>query len=288
MRGRRHVVLTALVACVAVGVQGAQAAHAQPSGASAATVVLSGPRTDLRALVAYRYTVAISPRWTHRQARLTITAPAAHYLLTRLVNLRAHRPLTVRFTLRYPSSKPSRITVALSLPGGHGSGGRRVLTRAYPVAFSGMGESAPPASSGSGSAVAPARPPGVYLEQGPSCPLSDVVLEAHYECTVAIVNGGTAYRDVTLGYDIPSTTIVKELAIPMLAANGEVKEAIPVVYGKDPVGDEQLSTEAIFLGVSYGTGFIKPTLFHAKYGVSLAPNCGPVAYYFGVPQYECR
>jgi hypothetical protein len=165
-------------------------------------------------------------------------------------------------------------------------GSRTVFRRKYAVTLGGTRTSTPPASSVSGSAVAPARPPGVYLEQSPSCPQTNVMLEVHYECTIAIVNGGTAYRHVTLGYDIPSAGLDKEVAMPMLAANGEVRETIPVVYGKYAVGDGELSTNAIILAVEHGTGFMKPLLFRQAYGVSLAANCVPVTN-FGVTQVEC-
>jgi hypothetical protein len=237
-------------------------AAAVPCGGAS---TLAGPRVALRLGTAYSYALTVTSTWPEDHVQVVMTAPAAHFRRVFPVNLQSGKTLWLgNMTLRYtaPSQVSRGITVAVELPAAHGRAGRQLLSRTYGLA---LASAAPPGLP---------RPPGVYLEEDdPTCPLTNVLLNTRYSCTVDIVNGTTAYTHVFFIYQTPSSDFAsKPKYIADLPTDGEIKETIPVTYGEDPVGDSELTTKAVQLAVGYGVVVRPITIFEKNYGVSVAPG----------------
>jgi hypothetical protein len=235
------------------------------SASSASGLVLIGPQEGLLLNKTYGYNVALTNTWRYTHVQLRVSVPAAHFQLTRPVALLPGKVLMLRFRVRYGSASllARGMELTITLPGG-----RSLVSRHYALRL------APGGSGRSGGSV-PSRPPGVYLaENNPSCPLTNVMLKTPYRCIVDIVNGPTVYQHVVLDYVVSSDEYESRppISVGELPANGEVSVTIAVTYGTDPIGDSELSTAAVQLGVGYGS-FVRPVvLYRNKYGVSLAPG----------------
>ncbi len=244
----------------------APARVAHGSGHTSSGLVLSGPHVGLVLGSTYGYNLALTNTWRYVHVRLMVSVPAAHYQLVRPVALWPGGFSMLTFSVRYVSAAlvSQGMNITIVLPGRHGKGGRRLLSRHY-------GLSLAPGSSGG---HPPSRPPGVYLaENNPSCPLINVMLKVPYSCIVDIVNGPTVYNNVFLVYVVTSSGQASSpISIPELPANSEVVETIPVTYGLDPIGDSELGTKALQLAVGYGSPLRGVTLYRNNYGVSLAPG----------------
>jgi hypothetical protein len=259
---RRGQVAAAIVLGMAIGVRAA-ASHASPAR-SASAITLAGPRSDLQLNTTYGYALTVTSTWPEDHVRVIMTVPAAHFMRVFPVNLLRGKTLWLgNVTLRYtaPSQVSRGISVVVELPSSHGRAGHQLLSRTYSLSLA--------------SAIAPpARPLGIYLEEDdPTCPLTNVLLNTRYSCTVDIVNGATAYTHIFFIYQTPSSDFAsKPKYIAKLPADGEIKETISVNYGEDPVGDSELTTKAVQLAVGYGVVVRPITIFEKNYGVSVAPG----------------